>query len=63
MFVAERFMSDLVKSFGKHPVSTDGEGTWLPNGLSIPEIKTPYTFLLCQKREKHYRDNNAVYQG
>ena len=28
MFVAERFMSDLMKSFGKHSVSTDGEGTW-----------------------------------
>lgn len=32
MFVAERFMSDLVKSFGNHPVSTD-RGTWVPNGL------------------------------
>jgi putative transposase len=29
MFVAERFMSDLVKGYGKHPVSTDG-GTWYP---------------------------------
>ena len=28
-FVAERFMSDLVKIHGKHPVSTDG-GTWYP---------------------------------
>ena len=30
MFVAERFMSDLVKIHGIHPVSTDGEGTWYP---------------------------------
>ena len=29
MFVAERFMSDLAKAHGNHPVSTDG-GTWYP---------------------------------
>jgi len=29
MFVAERFIQDLVKIYGKHPVSTDG-GTWYP---------------------------------
>ncbi len=29
MFVAERFISGLVKIHGKHPVSTDG-GTWYP---------------------------------
>ncbi|KAA2279717.1 hypothetical protein [Candidatus Nitrosocosmicus sp. SS] len=32
MFVAERFMSDLVKIHGIHPVSTDGGGTWYPMG-------------------------------
>ena len=29
MFVAERFIANLVKNHGKHPVSTDG-GTWYP---------------------------------
>ncbi len=29
MLIAERFLSDLVKSHGKHPISTDG-GTWYP---------------------------------
>jgi putative transposase len=29
MFVAERFIADLVKDHGKHSVSTDG-GTWYP---------------------------------
>jgi putative transposase len=29
MFVAERFIADLVKNHGKHPISTDG-GTWYP---------------------------------
>jgi putative transposase len=27
MFVAERYLSNLIKVHGKHPVSTDG-GTW-----------------------------------
>ncbi|WP_172602154.1 DDE-type integrase/transposase/recombinase [Candidatus Nitrosocosmicus franklandus] len=30
MFVAERFISDLVKIHGIHPVSTDDGGTWYP---------------------------------
>jgi putative transposase len=29
MFVAERYLSALVKVYGKHPVSSDG-GTWYP---------------------------------
>ncbi|VFJ15268.1 DDE-type integrase/transposase/recombinase [Candidatus Nitrosocosmicus franklandus] len=29
MFVAERYLSNLIKVHGKHPVSTDG-GTWYP---------------------------------
>jgi len=29
MFIAEHFLSDLVRDCGKHPVSTDG-GTWYP---------------------------------
>ena len=38
MFVAERFMSDLVKGFGKHPVSTDG-GTWYPMACQFLKLK------------------------
>ena len=30
MFVAERFISKVVDEHGKHPVSTDGCGTWYP---------------------------------
>ena len=29
MFIAEKYLSALVKVYGKHPVSTDG-GTWYP---------------------------------
>ena len=30
MFVVERFISNVIKEYGKHPVSTDG-GTWYPH--------------------------------
>ncbi|MDQ6723723.1 MAG: hypothetical protein M3Z01_05595 [Thermoproteota archaeon] len=30
MFIAERFISRLVRIHGQHPVSTDGGGTWYP---------------------------------
>ncbi len=30
MFVAEHFLSDIVKKHGKCPVSTDDGGTWYP---------------------------------
>ena len=29
MFVVERFLSNVIKDYGEHPVSTDG-GTWYP---------------------------------
>ena len=30
MLIAERFIKNLVKRYGKHPVSTDGGGMWYP---------------------------------
>ena len=37
MFVAERFLSRVVKGFGKHPVSTDG-GTWYPQACKFLKL-------------------------
>jgi putative transposase len=38
MFVAERFLSDVVKEYGQHPVSTDG-GTWYPPDCEFLKLK------------------------
>ena len=38
MFVAERFMSDLIKGYGRRPVSTDG-GTWYPMACKFLKLK------------------------
>jgi putative transposase len=34
MFVAERFISGIVKDYGEHPVSTDG-GSWYPQACKF----------------------------
>jgi putative transposase len=38
MFVAERFLSDIVRDYGKHAVSTDG-GTWYPQACEFLKIQ------------------------
>lgn len=37
MFVAERFLSNLVNDYGNHPVSTDG-GTWYPQACEFLQM-------------------------
>jgi putative transposase len=38
MFVAERFISDVINNHGKHPVSIDG-GTWYPQACRFLRLK------------------------
>jgi putative transposase len=52
MFIVEQFLQGLVKKYGKHPISTDGEGTWyLSTSLQIFKTKASFTFIVW---EKHY---------
>ncbi len=40
MFVAERFLSNIIEEYGKHPiVSTDGRGTWYPQACKFLKLK------------------------
>ncbi len=39
MFVVEHFLSGIVKSHGKHQVSTDGGGTWYPQACGFLNLK------------------------
>ncbi len=46
MSVAERFLSNVIKEYGEHPISTDG-GTWyLSTSLSILETKSSHPFFI-----------------
>ena len=38
MFVAERFLSDIVSVYGIYPVSTDG-GTWYPTACKFLKLR------------------------
>ncbi|MDN5867646.1 MAG: hypothetical protein L0H55_09645 [Candidatus Nitrosocosmicus sp.] len=37
MLIAERFIDDLVRIHGKHPISTDG-GTWYPQACRFMKL-------------------------
>ena len=56
MFVAERFISVVIKNHGKRPVSTDG-GTWYPQACRFLRL-TPYPLLSGEKSD---RENDAVH--
>ena len=39
LLVAERFLKALVIEYGKHPLSTDGGGTWYPQACRFLNIE------------------------
>lgn len=39
MLIAERFLSGVVRGYGKHPVSTDGGGTWYHMACRFLKLK------------------------
>jgi putative transposase len=39
ILVAERFLQELVKKYGKHSISTDEGGTWYPQACKFLKIK------------------------
>jgi putative transposase len=51
MFVAERFLAGLVKGHGRHPVSTDGGGTWYPMACRFLRLKHHIHSFLAKKRK------------
>jgi putative transposase len=38
ILVAERFLQELIRKYGKYPVSTDG-GTWYPQACKFLKLK------------------------
>ena len=60
MLIAELFIAHVVRIHGRHPVSTDGGGTWDPQACRFFQTRSPYPFLFGEKLD---RKKNAVYQG
>ncbi len=59
MLIAERFIADLVKIHGKHPVSTDG-GTWYPQAFRFLKLKhhihSPLEKSLIERKMQYIKD-------
>ena len=59
MFVAERFLLDIVEEYGKHPVSTDG-GTWYPQACRFLKlnhhIHSSYEKSLIERTVQYIKD-------
>ena len=59
MFVAERFISDVIKNHGKHPVSSDGD-TWYPQACRFLKLKhhihSSYEKSLIERTMQYIKD-------
>ncbi len=51
MFVAsERFLSNVIKEYGKHPVSTDGGAWYPPQACRFLKLVYHHSFFLSRKK-------------
>ena len=64
MFVAERFILNLVKRYGEHPVSTDG-GTWYPQACRFlrlhHHIYSPYEKSIIERTVQYIKDRTEYF--
>ena len=64
MFVAERFLSNLIKGYDKHPLSTDG-GTWYPQACRFLELKhhihSPYEKSIIERTMQYIKDRTESF--
>ncbi len=60
MFVAERFLSDIVEEYGHHPVSTKDGDTWYPQAgqfLKIDyQIHSSYEKSIIERTMQYIKD-------
>lgn len=64
MLIAERFISDLVRIHGKHPVSTDG-GTWYPQACGFLKvdhhIHSPFEKSIIERTMQYIKDRTECF--
>ena len=64
MFVAERFLSGLVKIHGNHPVSTDG-ATWYPQACGFLKvdhhIHSPFEKSIIERTMQYIKDRTECF--
>lgn len=64
MLIAERFLSTIVRDYGKHPVSTDG-GTWYPMACQFLGLKhhlhSPLEKSLIERTMQYIKDRTECF--
>ena len=64
MLIAERFLSNVVRHYGKHPVSTDG-GTWYPMACQFlrlhHHVHSPYEKSLIERTMQYVKDRTESF--
>ena len=64
MFVAERFLSNLIKDYGKHPLSTDG-GTWYPQACKFLKLEhhihSTYEKSIIERTMQYIKDRTECF--
>ncbi len=64
MFVAERFISDVVEEHGGHPVSTDG-GTWYTQACKflklVHHLHSSYEKSLIKRTMQYIKDRTECF--
>jgi len=64
MFIAERFIADLVKNHGKHPISTDGE-TWYSQACRFLKLRhhtySAYEKSIIERTMQYIKDRTECF--
>lgn len=65
MFVAERFLSDIVDEYGQHPVLTDDGGTWYPQACKFLKLKhhihSSYEKSIIERTMQYIKDRTECF--
>ena len=64
ILIAEEFLKQLIKEYGKHPVSTDG-GTWYPQACEFLRIEhhlhSPYEKSIIERTIQYLKDRTECF--
>lgn len=62
--IAEQFLKNLIKEYGKHPLSTDS-GTWYPQACKFLEIEhhlhSPYEKSIIERTIQYLKDRTEIF--
>ncbi len=65
MFVAARFLSDIVDEYGQYPVSTADGGTWYPQACNFLKLNhhiySPFEKSIIERTMQYLKDRTECF--